>query len=124
MSVENEDKVSTSFAEKVPTPVPVEKADDDDPRMGLPASVRVEEASTPMHLEPPTPDASGPWIKYTGIATVRTINANGWREAGVDSTKKAQWNYLNHMRLPKSMFNEEELNYLLNVDGRFSLVED
>jgi hypothetical protein len=87
-------------------------------------NLKVETASVPLNLTPPDPDASGPWIEYNGIATVRIITEHDWRVQGIDSTTYCEWNYLNNKRLPKSMFSEAELKYLLTVDGRFQLVED
>ena len=115
---------STFVPKPVITPPDSTPEVEEDARMGLPASVRVEQATAPLKLEPPDSNAKGPWVKYTGIATVRTISAKGWKAAGVNSEKSAQWNYLNRMRLPKDRFNEDELHYLLEVDGRFSLVDD
>lgn len=95
-----------------------------DERLGLPASVRVENATAPMALEPPDTNSSGPWVVYTGIATVRIIDSRGWAKAGIRSGLRVQWNYLNKMRQPASRFSKAELHYLLEVDGRFILVED
>jgi hypothetical protein len=47
-----------------------------------------------------------------------------WKAAGVDSDKTVQWNYMNKKRVSRHAFSDEELQYLLLVDGRFSLVED
>jgi hypothetical protein len=86
--------------------------------------MNVETASAPLNLVPPDPNATGPWIEYTGIATVRIINGLDWKAIGIDSDLYCEWNYLNAKKLPKSMFNPEQLNYLLSTDGRFKLVED
>lgn len=83
----------------------------------------IENASTPMVLDLPEPDAKGPWIEYIGVATVRRIDEKGWAACGVNSKNKYQWNYLNQKRLPKSKFSKEELHYLLSIDGRFKLTE-
>lgn len=101
-----------------------EVSEETDELQGLPESVKVEQASAPLVLQQPDYSATGPWIKYDGVATVRIITMRDWTSAGINGTQEVQWNYLNHMRLPKSQFSEEELHYLLNVDGRFSLVED
>lgn len=81
-------------------------------------SIPVVEASQPMRLEPPDPHATGPWIVYNGPATVRVIDEKGWAALGLPG-KRCEWNYLNKRRLPKSLFSQEQLNYLLHVDGRF-----
>ena len=86
--------------------------------------IKIEKASGPMNLTPPDPNATGPWIEYTGIATVRIITELDWRQQGINSTNYCEWNYLNNKRLPRSMFSDEELQYLLRVDGRFTLVDD
>jgi hypothetical protein len=95
----------------------------DDPRQGLPDSVKVEEANTLLELQPGDPTAAGPWVQYDGIATVRVITQSDWQEMGIDSDKEVQWNYLNKKRVPISRFSDEELQYLLRCDGRFSVVE-
>lgn len=83
------------------------------------AAPRVVEASEPMKLEPPDPSAKGPWIVYTGPGTVRVIKESDWAAMGLEG-KRCEWNYLNKRRLPKSQFSHKQLDYLLNVDGRFS----
>lgn len=107
------------FAANPPEPAPAVE-----PRHGLPEPILVETASAPMQLQTESPGAKGPWIKYTGIGTVRVMNAQAWADAGVDSSKYCEWNYLNKKRLPRSRFNDQELQYLLRVDGRFELVEE
>jgi len=77
-----------------------------------------------MDLQEQDPTAKGPWIQYNGVATVRIITPSDWVAAGVQSRKYCEWNYLNGKRLPRSMFNDEELQYLLRVDGRFSLEKE
>lgn len=94
-----------------------------DPRKGLPENVIVEEASAPTELAPADPLAKGPWIQYDGIGTVRYLDEAAWKEAGIDSDKYVEWNYLNNKRIPVKNFTDEELQYLLRCDGRFSLVE-
>ncbi len=89
-----------------------------------PVAMKTETISRPMNLVPPDPNASGPWVKYNGIATVRILCALDWQNLKIDSNLYCEWNYLNEMKLPKSMFNDEQLDYLLNKDGRFELVED
>lgn len=104
--------------------VETEAVEEKDPRMGLPPSVVIEEAQQPFKLQQNNPDATAPWIQYNGVGTVRVIDAQAWRDAGVDSDKYCEWNYLNNKRLPRSIFTDAELQYLLRVDGRFSLVEN
>jgi len=95
-----------------------------DPRMGLPPEVEVEIADTPMELTPPVPgDNQGPWVEYIGVGTLRIMDTAAWKDAKVDSTNYFEWNYLNHKRIPRSAFTDEELQYLLRRDGRFRLVE-
>lgn len=86
--------------------------------------ISVETASAPLNLVPPDPNATGPWVEYTGIATVRIITKLDWQAIGIDSDLYCEWNYLNAKRLPESMFSREQLVYLLSTDGRFQLVED
>lgn len=123
-------KIDTSFEEKGQEVTANENQEVDpndpaqNPRQGLPESVAVETFAGPTPLAKPDPKATGPWIQYNGIATLRIMDEEMWSAAGVDSDKYCQWNGLNKMRLPRSLFNDQELQYLLRVDGRFSLVEE
>jgi hypothetical protein len=99
------------------------------PRQGLPETVDLDVPGPgvtqgPITLQQPKPGATGPWIQYNGVATLRIMTEKDWKAAGVESTKYCQWNALNKKRLPREMFTDEELQYLLRVDGRFSLVEE
>lgn len=85
--------------------------------------VKVVEASAPMPLERPDPHATGPWIVYTGPTTLRIITEKDWESLGLKG-KRCEWNFLNKQRLPKSQFSEGQLDYLLNVDGRFKLSDE
>lgn len=106
--------IDTSLDEKVEEPVrTIEDLQE----------VKVETMTAPRNLVPPDPNATGPWIEYTGIATVRILCDLDWKNLGIDSDLYCEWNLLNGMKLPKSIFNEAQLNYLLNQDGRFQLVE-
>lgn len=94
-----------------------------DPRQGLPTTVRVEEASAPMDLDrTQRSDPKNQYIQYDGIGTVRHMTQEDWKRVGVDSDQYCEWNYFNKKRLPRSMFSDAELQYLLRVDRRFSLV--
>ena len=101
-----------------------ESTTEGDPRMGLPPNVEVEIADKPMELALPNPDSRGPWVEYTGVGTLRIMDAAAWKDAKVDSDRYFEWNYLNHKRVPRSEFNDHELQYLLRRDGRFRLVEN
>lgn len=103
-------------AEELPVPAPV-------PHLPSPSIPGVKEVtySQPYELAQSDPNAKGPWIQYNGVATVRILTPSDWAAAGVKSTKYCEWNYLNNKRLPRSMFTDEELQYLLRIDGRFSL---
>lgn len=95
-----------------------------DPRQGLPANVVVQENQPLMELQPADPNAEGPWIQYNGVGTVRIMDESDWARQGIDSKNYYEWNPLNRKRLPRSVFTDAELTYLLRHDGRFSLVED
>ena len=95
-----------------------------DPRLGLPPEVNIETASAPMELVVADGNNEGPWIEYFGVGTVRVMDAAAWKEAHVDSTQYVEWNYMNENRVPRSLFNDHELQYLLRVDGRFRLVHN
>ena len=101
------------------------KAEDkqEDPRQGLPATVNVQQASSPMQLDnTKRQDPNGQYIKYNGVGTVRIMTPQDWKNVGVESDKYFEWNYLNKKQIPRSAFSDEELQYLLRIDGRFELV--
>lgn len=52
----------------------------------------------------------------------RRITENQWASIGIRGAT-VEWNEQNLWKLPKSMFTEEQLNYLLNVDDGFKIVE-
>lgn len=115
-------RIDTNFEAKADAA----KADDPkvNPRQGLPDTVQVQEANTPF-----VPDttqhtaANGQYIQYNGVGTVRIMGPAEWKAAGVDSNDYFEWNYLNHKRIPRSAFTDEQLQYLLRIDDRFELVE-
>lgn len=122
---------------ETPTPAPGQKVDTDfsnkgddkaaenaDPRQGLPASVKLEQASTQFDLDKTKrSDPKGQYIQYNGVGTVRIMGPTEWKAAGVDSDDYFEWNYLNNKRIPRSAFSDEQLQYLLRIDDRFELVE-
>lgn len=85
--------------------------------------VQAEIVSAPAELQPPDSSASGPWIQYNGIATLRILSERDWKVIGTEGVY-CEWNHLNNRRLPKSNFNEKQLHYLLNVDGDFTEVSE
>jgi len=107
-----------------------------DPQSYLPVEHRIEPPapqipgvrevtySAPMDLDTAASNSKGPWVQYNGVATVRILTPSDWAAAGVKSSHYCEWNYLNGKRLPRSMFSDEELQYLLRVDGRFSLEKE
>lgn len=95
-----------------------------DPRQGLPSTVQVVQAAEPMQLQQTAPGATGPWIQYNGVATVRIMGPEEWKNVGIETDDYHEWSYMNKKRLPRSVFSDQQLQYLLRVDGRFSLVED
>jgi len=103
---------------------PKHSAEEEDPRKGLPPSVQVVDATTPFLLQEAKPaDPKGQYIKYIGVGTVRTMGPDEWKAAHVDSQDYFEWNYLNKKLIPRSVFSDEQLQYLLRVDDRFELVE-
>lgn len=68
--------------------------------------------------------SKGPFVKYTGQATLRSITTEEFEAAGAKGQDYAEWNSLNDKKIPVSHFNENALTYLLQVDGRFEKVDD
>lgn len=86
--------------------------------------VRLETAAEPFRPNAVVGESkSGRYIQYNSIATVRIMDEAAWKAAHVDSDRYFEWNYLNHKRIPIEAFTDDELRYLLRVDGRFSIVE-
>ena len=88
------------------------------------AEVQEVEAEKPLDLMPPNPDATGPYITYTGMATLRQISKSDWKKAGVEDQGDVEWNAINGYRISVNDLSEKAINYCLNVDGRFSKVDD
>ena len=77
-----------------------------------------------LDLMPPNPDAKGPWIAYTGLATLREISKSDWAKVGVNDQGAVEWNILNGYKISVSDLSEKAIDYCLRVDGRFSKVDE
>ena len=110
-------KIDVDFSDK-----PAEK---DDPRQGLPESVKLlENQREALKLDTTKRiDPKSQYIQYNGVGTVRIMGPDEWKAAGVDSEDYFEWNYFNKKRIPRSSFSDEQLQYLLRVDDRFELVQ-
>jgi hypothetical protein len=82
------------------------------------------EFDKPFDLMPPNPDATGPWIKYDGVATLRTIDAPEWVEVGVTDQPYTEWNALNGYKVSVSDLSAGAIRYCLQTDGRFVQVDN
>lgn len=51
----------------------------------------------------------------------RVITKADWGTLGIEA-ETSEWNVFNRFKLPVEQFNEEQLNYLLEVDDGFELV--
>lgn len=113
-----------SDTEKLLPPTKHVEKPPEDPRKGLPTSVVVEEATTPMELDRTKRiDANGQYIEYIGVGLVRQLTPADWAAAFVDDFSEfCEWNIYNKKRLPRSLFTDKALQYLLRVDGRFRLI--
>lgn len=65
------------------------------------------------------------FIQYIGNATDRIITKKDWKGIGVegDNVKDSLWDFKNGHKLPSEDFTEQQLTYLLKVDGRFKAVD-
>ena len=52
----------------------------------------------------------------------RVIEEKHWAELGIKA-KRVEWNETNGWKIPLSEFTEPQLNYLLNVDDGFKIVD-
>lgn len=97
------------------------------PKQGLDKivpDVRLETAAEPFRPNVVVSQSeSGRFIQYNSIATVRIMDEKAWKAANVDSDRYFEWNYLNRKRIAIEAFTDAELQYLLRIDGRFSIVE-
>ena len=64
------------------------------------------------------------FVKYVGGATNRVITKADFASIGITADKDREWSFLNEFKLPESHFSDDELDYLLEKDGRFQLVEE
>lgn len=62
---------------------------------------------------------TGPFVKYVGQASVRTINPSEWKSLGIsltDDSVTSAWNIKNDFLIPVNEFSDEQLDYLLVDD--------
>lgn len=62
------------------------------------------------------------FIKYVGDATNRVISKADWDSLGLKA-ESVEWSLQNDFRLPSEDFTEQQLTYLLKVDGRFKAAD-
>lgn len=62
------------------------------------------------------------FIKYVGTATNRVISKSDWDSLGIEA-EGTEWSLKNDFRLPSEGFSEQQLTYLLKVDGRFKAAD-
>lgn len=90
--------------------------------------------------------SAGPFVRYTGVkwaaltpkdvnfeqslvdriaraGTFRKITAQQWGQVGVATSSSHVWSMDNRYKIPASQFNDKQLDYLLDVDGDFELVD-
>ena len=84
---------------------------------------KAEATSTPV-----VPAKSGArFVRYTGAreehASIRRIAPDAWANVGVSTTRTDVWELGNDWKLPVGQFTQPQLDYLLNVDGRFELAD-
>lgn len=69
----------------------------------------------------------GPFVKYLGVlqgvSSAREITAREWLQLGIKTKGIDVWDLRNDFQLPASQFDDDQLDYLLDVDGRFALVD-
>lgn len=82
------------------------------------------EFNKPYDLMPPNPNAVGPWVKYDGVATLRTIDVDEWAAVGVTDQLYTEWNALNGYKVSVHDLSEGALRYCLKMDGRFVQVDN
>jgi hypothetical protein len=105
-----------------------------------------EKAAEQVQVAAPIPQAGGPFVRYTAVkwaalthkdvnfdkelvaridrsGTERKITSQQWSLVGVATSITHVWSIANKYKIPASQFNEAQLNYLLNVDGDFALVD-
>lgn len=93
-----------------------------------------------------TKASAGPFVRYIGVkwagltpkdvdfnkasvarilqsGTYRKITAQQWGQVGVATSVTNVWSAQNRYKIPASQFNQAQLDYLLNVDGDFDLVD-
>lgn len=85
---------------------------------------------TKAKTAPPEPSKprSRRFVRYTGAreehASMRRIKAAAWRELGIKAERTHVWELGNDWRIPVSEFTDPQLDYLLDVDGRFEIINN
>lgn len=91
-----------------------------------PALTDSEKTDKAKQASPPAPRASR-FVRYTGAreewASMRRITSQAWATLGIKGVQTNVWSLSNDWRIPASQFSEAQLDYLLDVDGRFELAD-
>jgi hypothetical protein len=67
--------------------------------------------------------ASGKVVKYVGTADVREIDANAWRNVGVEDQGKLVWDAKNKHTIPVADISKGALQYLDETDAGFVVTD-
>lgn len=62
------------------------------------------------------------FIRYVGDATNRVISKADWKSLDIEADTM-EWSLANDFRLPVEGLSEQQLTYLLKVDGRFKAAD-
>lgn len=79
-------------------------------------------AAAPAKSEVDDKKPADKYIEYVGAATRRILTPEDWEFIGVSDGEQNVWGFHNAFKLPAGQFSDEQLDYLLKVDGRFKLV--
>ncbi len=68
---------------------------------------------------------SGVFVKHNpmNFFSIRIIRKEQWESIGIHDQVGVEWNEENNFRLPKELFTEQALAYLLKQDNGFELVK-
>lgn len=89
---------------------------------GEPQATTIEEAVPKLA----TSDKAPAFVQYVGTADVREIDASGWSNIDVKDQAKVVWDRrkFHGDRLPIDQFTPAALEYLIQFDGGFVLLDE